>query len=115
MEAQGTTSPAVNGSPGQLGRLLPAAAGTRGTPVVLIQGYFDDYSVDGTRGQPRVRNTKGYLSGMAIRMMCGIKENRRKQLVCPLTDWKKNWGFFPLPHLVSAGIGCALSSQPAFS
>ena len=48
MEAQGTT-PAVNGPLGSLADLT-SGSGDKGTPVVLIQGYFDDYSVDDSAG-----------------------------------------------------------------
>lgn len=45
MEAQGTTPRRLTDLLGSLAD-LSSGSGDKGTPVVLIQGYFDDYSVD---------------------------------------------------------------------
>jgi F420-0:gamma-glutamyl ligase len=49
MEAQGTTPRRLTDLLGSLADLT-SGSGDKGTPVVLIQGYFDDYSVDDSAG-----------------------------------------------------------------
>ena len=50
METQGTTPRRLTDLLGSLAD-LSSGSGDKGTPVVLIQGYFDDYSVDDSAGR----------------------------------------------------------------